>query len=393
MQTDRREIDNLITVNARDWSREIIEDDSFAYPSSRLRAREKYLLTADDFRQLIYNDRSETDWIGWWARIFNAGNYSIKGDVRETITYNFDLNDEYFRELAGESKLAHLFLLDHDYSNLKVMLSNYVLHIQRTGNSFQESSKDLAEVLQTNSELFFNGGNLKIDTLAQWLAAVLSEETAQVSIPDLFEKYMNMATEAVGLDIENEDINNLASLDRNVDKAYFRHFLDEVNNPTHKKYKETALDYISIMADSANLQSFFRSKLSNLEPSEFQAEFVSGGTIGFDQYARLYTFTIEELNEEKIFLDHQSLIGDLIDLANENDVKSFLEQFAKTRDNIIMDFSIRFLDMIYGPEVLLGFWLAKRNEAINLRMILFGRERKSDRDEILDSLRKLYRRA
>lgn len=393
MQTDRREIDNLITVNARDWSREIIEDETFAYASSRLRAREKYLLTDDDFRQLIYNDKSETDWIGWWARIFNAGNYDIQGDVRETITHNYDLNDEYFRELAGDTKLAHLFLLDHDYSNLKVMLSNYVLHMQRAGNSIQDSNKDLANVLQANSELFFEGGNLEISTLAQWLVAVMLEEIAQVNMPDLYVKFMGMAVNAISTDLEDDEINNLASLDRNVDKAYFRHFLEELENPIHKEYKETALDYISIMADSANLQSFFRAKLSNLEPSEFQAEFVSGGTIGFDQYARLYTYTLEELNDERILSNHQSLIGDLIDLANENDARDFLDHFAQTRDNIIMDFSRKFLDMIYGPEVLLGFWLANRNEAINLRMILFGRERKSERDEILNSLRKLYRRA
>ena len=395
MESGHREIDNLILVNPRDWSREIIEDDDFAYASSRVKAKEAFLLDRQEYDHLIYNDRVEADWIAWWARAFNSGDYEVHEGIRETLIHNANVSNKYFREVSGDSGLAEIFLSEYDYANAKVMLKTYILHVilgQPISERGSRNNTDLAELLKTDDNLFFAGGNLSIDVLADFIAGEIHGVPAEIVLPELYPKYLGMAISAIKQDIDNSETNQLASVDRNLDKARYRHFLEASEAPATAKYRESLYDYISIQADSSNLQSFFRARAKNLNPIEFQAEFVSGGTIAFSDYADLFLLSPEELEDADILTDHQSLIGDLIDIANEVSPEEFLEEFSYTRDNIIMRYANRSVGMIYGAEVLIGIWLARKNEITNLRIILVGHEQKIDKDRVESIMRNLYGR-
>ena len=376
------------TVSARSWDRPIKDDDQFAYASARALNYTNNLLTKDNYEDLIYKDSDFTTWVSWWARTFNAGNYEVQDTIRETILRGAEQNNRLLRELSWDSQLADILLLGIDYHNAKVMLKSYILTVKLGEYVNQEQyrrNRDMAELLKTNSNVFMKDGNTSIDVLADFIARTLLEESG-TGLDERLAKHLSRAVAKIkDIDI-NAKADLLASVDRVLNQEYFLHFLELCDDKENASYRELLLDYISIKADSSNLQSFVRTKLYDLDPVHFQREFVSGGAISFEDYADYLLYDKEDLKKHDILKDHKSLIGDLIDLLNK-DLDEFLRKFSITRDKLYLRLANRGKSLIYGADLIFSLWMRNRIEEINLRTILALHEQGVDRDEIAAHLR------
>ncbi len=384
MATDRKDLDNLIYVSPRSWDRVAVDDADFAYESSRAKARFSHLMKAEDYKNLIDNQADDVEWIGNWAREFNAANYDVKDTVIDTLTKGYSDNDELLLELCGGEKaeFAEMFILKNDYHNAKVIAKNFLLG--------QLTTQDAKRVLRVNKSLFQEASNLELESLAQWVLSFLNKDKSNSVLPELHEKYFSMALERLLEEDAKSTENDLAAVDINLDKAYYLHFLELANSDKHKGYRDLLLDYISIQADSSNLQSFYRCKNRKLPLEEFKRQFVAAGRIEFTDFAEKYQLDEEKINSGLKFEAKETLVDSLLDLAERSSIADFLREFTQVRDNLLIRLADKAQGLIYGAEVLFALWQANRVEITNLQLIHAAHQLGRDEDLTVKRLRDIY---
>lgn len=384
MATDRKDLDNLIYVSPRSWDRVVVDDADFAYESSRAKARFAHLMKAEDYKSLIDNEADDVEWIGHWAREFNAANYDVKDTVVDTLTQGYSDNDELLIELCGGEKadFANMFILKNDYHNVKVIAKNFLLG--------QINAQDAKRVLRVNESLFQKASNLELESLVQWVLNYLNKDKSYSVLPELHEKYFSMALERLLEEDAKSTENDLAAVDINLDKAYYLHFLELANDDKHKRYRDLLLDYISIQADSSNLQSFYRCKKRKLPLEEFQRQFVAAGRIEFTEFAKKYELDDEKINSGVKFDIKGTLVDSLLELAERSSSTDFLHEFTQVRDNLLIRLADKAQGLIYGAEVLFALWQANRIEITNLQLIHAAHQLGRDEDVTVKRLRDIY---
>ncbi len=384
MATDRKDLDNLIYVSPRSWDRVVVDDADFAYESSRAKARFAHLMKAEDYKSLIDNEADDVEWIGHWAREFNAANYDVKDTVIDTLTQGYSDNDELLIELCGGEKadFANMFILKNDYHNVKVIAKNFLLG--------QINAQDAKRVLRVNESLFQKASNLELESLVQWVLNYLNKDKSYSVLPELHEKYFSMALERLLEEDAKSTENDLAAVDINLDKAYYLHFLELANDDKHKRYRDLLLDYISIQADSSNLQSFYRCKKRKLPLEEFQRQFVAAGRIEFTEFAKKYELDDEKINSGVKFDIKGTLVDSLLELAERSSSTDFLHEFTQVRDNLLIRLADKAQGLIYGAEVLFALWQANRIEITNLQLIHAAHQLGRDEDVTVKRLRDIY---
>lgn len=384
MATDRKDLDNLIYVSPRSWDRVVVDDADFAYESSRAKARFAHLMKAEDYKSLIDNEADDVEWIGHWAREFNAANYDVKDTVIDTLTQGYSDNDELLIELCGGEKadFANMFILKNDYHNVKVIAKNFLLG--------QINAQDAKRVLRVNESLFQKASNLELESLVQWVLNYLNKDKSYSVLPELHEKYFSMALERLLEEDAKSTENDLAAVDINLDKAYYLHFLELANDDKHKRYRDLLLDYISIQADSSNLQSFYRCKKRKLPLEEFQRQFVAAGRIEFTEFAKKYELDDEKINSGLKFDIKGTLVDSLLELAERSSSTDFLREFTQVRDNLLIRLADKAQGLIYGAEVLFALWQANRVEITNLQLIHAAHQLGRDEDVTVKRLRDIY---
>lgn len=384
MAEDRKGLDKLIYVSPRSWDRVAVDDAEFAYESSRAKAHFAHLMKAEDYQSLINNQADEIEWIAHWAREFNAANYDVKDTVIDTLTKGYSDNDELLIELCGgeKSDFAKMFILKNDYHNAKVIAKNFLLG--------QLNSQDAKRVLRVNKSLFQKTANVELEFLVQWVLSYLNNDKSNSILPELHEKYFSMALERL-LEEEAQSAEiDLAAVDINLDKAYYLHFLELADEKKHKGYRDLLLDYISIQADSSNLQSFYRCKKRKLPLEEFERQFVAAGRIELDEFEEKYLLDEEKINLGVEFNAKDSLVGSLLELAERSSINEFLNEFTQARDNLLIRLADKAQDLIYGAEVLFALWQANRVEIINLQLIHAAHQLGRDEDTTVRKLRDIY---
>ena len=384
MAEDRKGLDNLIYVSPRSWDRDAVDDANFAYESSRAKARFAHLMKAEDYKSLINNQADDIEWIGHWAREFNAANYDVKDTVIDTLTKGYSDNDKLLIELCGgeKSALAEIFILKNDYHNVKVIAKNFLLG--------QLNTQDAKKVLRVNESLFQEAANVDLESLVQWVLSYLNKDKTNSVLPELHEKYFSMALERL---LEEEALaseNDLAAVDINLDKAYYLHFLELAAEDKHKGYRDLLLDYISIQSDSSNLQSFYRCKKRKLTLEEFKRQFVAAGRIEFTDFAEKYQLDDEKINLGLKFNAKGSLVDSLLNLAESSSITEFLNEFTQVRDNLLIRLADKAQGLIYGAEVLFALWQANRIEIVNLQLIHAAHQLGRSEEMTAKRLRDIY---
>lgn len=384
MATDRKDLDNLIYVSPRSWDRVAVDDANFAYESSRAKARFAHLMKAEDYKSLIDNQADDIEWIGHWAREFNAANYDVKDTVIDTLTKGYSDNDRLLIELCGGEKedFAKMFILKNDYHNAKVIAKNFLLG--------QLNAQDAKRVLRVNESLFQEAANVEIESLVQWVLSYLNKDKSNSVLPDLHEKYFSMALERLLEEDAKTNEIDLAAVDINLDKAYYLHFLELVAEDKHKGYRDLLLDYISIQSDSSNLQSFYRCKKRKLTLEEFKRQFVAAGRIEFTDFAEKYQLDDEKINLGLKFNAKGSLVDSLLNLAESSSITEFLNEFTQVRDNLLIRLADKAEGLIYGAEVLFALWQANRVEITNLQLIHAAHQLGRSEEMTAKRLRDIY---
>lgn len=362
-------------------------DLRFAASIGRLRVLEDSFLEKEELVRLSDPNMPYT------ARksMLEQAGYSASSDFEEAIRISRDEQDALLKEFSADSGLDEFLLLDLDYHNLKAIVR--FLLLQRR---YWEEYADTARVDGDESESLAKLGSIPLGLQPMLRKSAQTDVEALYSVilemmqgkivenngsfrPAFFGHIMQViATAAKGSDLSAPDL--LA------DRLYFEELYSYTKNPQHKSLHRFERDYVRLLADQANLEIYLRVKRSQGAKSLLVSALVPHGSIEEADYIRAYN---GEVAIEDLF--KQSPISEYFDSFPKYETKAEIRSFGTTKDQLLEALMIKGKKQSFGPEAIVAFWIGKRMERRNLRLILQSIGRGLKQEEILPMLRPIYK--
>lgn len=275
---------------------------------------------------------------------YGKGEGKLSDDFEAMISEHLSGVYSSVASLMEAESFIDIFLYKNDYHNLKVLIK--------------------AELAKTDADKYLVGGGT-IDP--EKLKAAFRERNYS-EISALETKAIDEAFEAYSKS------GNARYIDFIMDKACF-----ESMTKTAKKIKlDYAETYVKKLADITNLKTLYRIFKMKLKSEIMEEAFVSGGTLGID------------------FFKSAAESGDVVERIGDTEYKSILSEsdtigsFEKACDDYMINYAKDAKYKTLTPEPIIGYILAKENEAATLRTILYCKARGIDPDIIKERVRETY---
>ena len=150
---------------------------------------------------------------------------------------------------------------------------------------------------------------------------------------------------------------------------------------------EFLITFVRKLIDLSNIKLFFRMKTQEKELELYEIAFIRNGVIPFTKFKDAYAKGVADLPEEMKATHYANLIAEGYKEYEESHTFLHLEKMCEDH---LTDY-IKSAKLIpFGPEPLIAYFLAKRNNALIIRMILVSKLNQVDPEEIRKRLRKLY---
>ena len=215
---------------------------------------------------------------------------------------------------------------------------------------FREASeeKDLTSALK----VIFDAGNF-------------SDEWIQIKDSDELDGYIEK---------EEEGINHLMN-EIILDKDLLGIFLEDDNLEKAMHDAEQigysfVRDYIRHRIDLSNLKILFRVKYSGLSREKFESLILPGGFLGKKLIAQCFDLSFVEVGEKLRATPYKELLAKAADTLEERD--TFIE-LERGMEDFLMTFLKKAKNIVFGPEPVFAYGLAKKKEMKLVRLLGVGK--------------------
>jgi len=310
-------------------------DTEFLYASGRIRAIEKYLLTADTFRKMAEAATPEEA----FKAAADSGICSGYGPEEYEEAISASLKNAYAlaEELLKEKELVGLFRLRYDAHNLKVLVKS------------RFAGKDAAYLLS-------GLGSVPPEKLAERYAAG--------TIEGISPRLKRAAEEAAESLAKTQDPRMADIL---IDRGAYEALADGAGQYDNR-YLRAVVD---VKSDVTNIRALVRIKRMGSVAGLMREAAVKGGTFRAEELAA----AVEKDWEEIFMLIRKSPYAKALEPAFEGLKKGEeLTGFEKLCDGAEMAVLREARYIPFGAELVLAWLLAKENEAQCLRIVLSGKK-------------------
>ena len=317
-----------------------------------IRVLEKRLLTKNRIERMIESETceevlkllSETEYSQDMTDIQNSRDYE-KILKRETERV-FSL----VRNMSKNKEVVDILSLKYDYHNLKVLIKSKVFE------------KD-------NTNLLMNAGTIDITKFKT------KSETQSLDLPEEI-------LEAIA-EIKKEENLTPQKIDIIVEKYYFKNLV----NLSKKIDVKVITDYVKGLIDFQNIITLFRVQKQNRDAKFLDSVIFEGGTISKDKIVGSLNDSPETiLNKFK-----KEKLGPYLVKGVEvfNETKR-LSEFEKISDNYLMELNKESKYIVFGPEPLFTYLVAKEREINAIRLIMVSKINNISSEKIRERLRDTY---
>lgn len=332
-------------MNRMDYGRSVVT----------VRVLEKKLLTKNKLDRMIDAETPEevlkllgdTEYSQNMSDIQNAQDYEVILKRETERVFNL------VRELSNDTEIVDILSLKYDYHNLKVLLKGKL-----SGNDF--------------SYLLMDAGTQKADKLK------LRFDTKHYSeFPDEFSKAINEVEK------DFDEKKDPQRIDIIVDKYYYINLLRiarKVNVPLITNYVEGLVDF-------QNIITLFRVKKQHRDMKFLETVVHEGGTIPKNKIVASLNDTPEVITQN---FRREKLGAFLVDGVEAFNESKRLSEFEKISDNYLMELNKESKYVVFGPEPLFTYLVAKEREINALRMIMVSKINNISSDKIKGRLRETY---
>ncbi|WP_311482133.1 V-type ATPase subunit [uncultured Anaerococcus sp.] len=207
------------------------------------------------------------------------------------------------------------------------------------------------------------------------------ENFASVGKKDDREIYLAYAQKALKA---YEESQNPAMIDISLDKSYYEREL-ALAEATEI---DSLLTYTKEAIDLVNIKTLLRIRGQKLGLDYLKNALIDGGNLAKDDVLAMISMDVNEILSKTSSLKVNSYLKKSLD-RDKNDAENLLD-LEKAIDDHFMDFAKNAKSMTYGPEVLLGFLIAKEQEIKNLRIIFISKLNSLPKDFTRERLRETY---
>lgn len=340
--------------------------ENFIAASTSTRIYEDDLLKARDLERL--ND------YGSLREVINGLNdssyASFIAELDRDEDYEEILNKELVRvyekisEVTPDKNISQYLLEKYNFHNLKLVVKEII----------QE---------EDYSKIYSPMANIDTAYIKRELIKLGDDELILDEIGEKDERniYLAYAKEAIDSYKESE---NPAMIDISLDKSYYERLLDLA--------KKTGLDslitYTKESIDLINIKTILRIRGQKLDLEYLRNCLIEGGNLDKDDLLEMASMDISGILVRTSSLAINSYLAKCLD-RDKTDTENLLD-LEKTIDDHFMDFAKEAKSMTYGPEVLLGFLIAKEQEIKNLRIIFISKLNSLPKDFTRERLRETY---
>lgn len=358
-------------------------DPEFAFATGRVKVLEERLLTFAKLEELAKPDYG-LDQLD--AALTDAA-YPQAETLGKRISAGAAENDALLKELTQDGPLAAGLLLQSDMHNLKVMLK-YLKEVnskaRKQGQAFDSGKTDqkTAALPPAVADLVFREAMIPPLVLWEGLRRDLAGGPAAYG--------QNQTL----LDVAREDMKHWATdyrpaaMDMRIDQAWFEQLGLLAEREAKRNVGKFLLLYREMLADLANLQSGARLLRMHGAMNTYQDSFVAGGTVSWEEAYKAHMNGI--LGFKLAF--KQSAAAPLLPYLDDFVKGKNIYDFGRVMTEIRLEFARFGLAAGNGIPQVAGYWLARRLEAQNLRIILAGKTNRSQEKRSLALLRDTYRR-
>lgn len=332
----------------------------YAFLSGLIKYLEIKMLDYTDMERMVDTENADSAF-----RVFNDTDYADNILDVETINYQQALDDDL-------KQVKSLFEKHVDKNLLKFLFVKYDAHNIKLFFKEKYSKKDL---YNAKSDLGMEDAD-KLRTYIQNLPNLDGKNSPNLDpeIKNIIIKTM----EFIGAKPFPHRIDYI------VDKAYFR-LLTILAKKIKSKYIK---NFLKLQIDIVNLKIFVRARLME-KPFEFvEKKFIESGGMESKFLKSLYVKPLDEAIEFfKEHFGHKELNYVFDHFKKDNG--SFW-RIEKALENLEMDYIKKARIIPYGPEVVLGYYYAKKNAGRNVRLIMTGKINNIASEEIKERISKLY---
>lgn len=321
----------------------------------RIRVMEKRLLDKITIDKLVdANDIDEaikiletTEYANSISKVKDSKNY-------EEILYN-ELNRIYelVREITPYKSVSDLMALKYDYHNIKVMLKERL------------KGEDLSSLYIPIGTTDFN---------------ILKKAFEMSDFRDIDVRFSSVIQEVISDFEKNSDPQRIDIL---VDRAYFNHMYDIA--------KDTGIDlfvnYVKDLIDFTNIIAVIRLKKQNKGLPFVEEVLLPNGNIELDQILVSYADSIDAIINRFRTSNIAKALKTGLDLYNST---GRISAFEKSMDNHLIELIKESKSVVFGPEPIFAYLVAKEMEIKALRIILVSKLNNISPQAIRERLRELY---
>jgi V/A-type H+-transporting ATPase subunit C len=332
-----------------------MSENKYLYSVTRVRALETKLLDKAKIERMI--EAKDADEI---IKILIETEYgssisemkSIE-DYETVLSKELSKTYELLREISPVPELTDLFSLRYDIHNLKTLLKSSYLD-------------------EENDELLSSIGTIPV----QQLKKMVKEKDFSSLDPII----RDCVEHIIGEFTVNPDPQ---LIDVTLDKCLYN-LMYKIARDNKSSF---LTDYISAQIDLINIRSLVRVKAMNYGRDFLKKVIIENGKLDYTFFNDIFDETLETLIEKVAFKDYGK--------AMEEGISSYIKtksltKLEKLSDDFIFEIAKKGKYVAFGIEPLIGYLMAKENEAKIIRMIMVGKINEIPNELIRERLRDVY---
>lgn len=365
-------------------------DLDFAAEIGRLRVLEDDFLKAEDLQRLASSSTSFHE----RADILEKAGYTGEGSLEERVLRHRDQEDLLLREFSRDSDLDLFLLLDLDYHNLKAIIRYLQLELRNLQEKTEglqiiekEAEQAQGDVPKTLDEMLRKTAPTPIPHLFDTVIRIMrgiseTEDNIPYNMRPQFYKHIKSVV------AKASDGSDLSAADWLADQLYFEELKQIGEEKSFRKMKDFTDAYRIMLAEHANFEIFLRMKRAGKSREFFKRAFVPHGTTQLEAFLGAY----DDVEKSRaLFAD--SPISEGFPTFPDYNSSEDVAVFGKNKDKLYSKVIARGKMENQHAWAIAAFWLAKKLEQKNIRIILQAVSRNMDTEEILAMLRPTYKEA
>lgn len=337
----------------------------YAYAVGLVRALENNLLSENEVERMLLAKSPEEA-----LRILNESDFgthlntSIKPeDFQKVLDATMLEFKEKMEKNIPDQRILNILWMEYDFHNIKTMLKAKLM-----GKSFEDIESILSKL-----------GKIDILYLKDY---IFDEVNREWNIYPKTEEYIKKRIQTVILLFKK--VGNPQVIDLFMDQKLMKIIFGKAKDAN----SEFLMNYVKKLIDLNNIRLFFRMKITKKDLQMFEYGFLWNGNIPWEKMRDAYSEDLSKFPEAMKNEDYSKIVNEGYKKYEEEKTLIYLEKEA---ENYLIEYIKRAKLITFGPEPIIAYLLAKKNNAFIARMIMVNKLNKIPSEEIKERLRILYR--